>query len=65
MSGMQPVAVYGLKVEANDVMVPAVADFPATVSSLWGTEFAMEALQYACTNCLLDNSLGLIFGRSI
>ena len=29
---MLPVAVYGLKVPAGDVMVPAVKDFPATVS---------------------------------
>ena len=31
MSGMLPVAVYGLKVPAGDVMIPAIADFPATV----------------------------------
>lgn len=34
MSGMLPVALYGLKVPAGDVMVPATIDFPATVSSL-------------------------------
>lgn len=32
MSSMLPVAVYGLKVPAGDVMIPAIADFPATVS---------------------------------
>lgn len=32
MSGLIPVAVYGLKVPAGDVMVPALIDFPATVS---------------------------------
>ncbi|KAL8797651.1 MAG: hypothetical protein Q9195_000003 [Heterodermia aff. obscurata] len=30
MAGMLPVAVYGLKVPAGDVMVPALKDFPAT-----------------------------------
>lgn len=30
MSGLLPVAVYGLKVPAGDVMIPAVVDFPAT-----------------------------------
>ncbi|KAK4695424.1 FK506-binding nuclear protein, partial [Lecanoromycetidae sp. Uapishka_2] len=30
MSSMLPVAVYGLKVPAGDVMIPAVVDFPAT-----------------------------------
>ncbi len=29
---MLPVAVYGLEVPAGDVIVPAVPDFPATVS---------------------------------
>lgn len=29
-----PVAVYGLEVPAGDIMVPAIADFPATVSLL-------------------------------
>lgn len=32
MSSLLPVAVYGLKVPAGDVMVPALIDFPATVS---------------------------------
>ncbi|KAF6228254.1 hypothetical protein HO133_007984 [Letharia lupina] len=30
MSSLLPVQVYGLKVPAGDVMVPAIADFPAT-----------------------------------
>ncbi|KAL8705515.1 MAG: hypothetical protein Q9201_001390 [Fulgogasparrea decipioides] len=30
MSGLLPVAVYGLKVPAGDVMIPAIVDFPAT-----------------------------------
>ncbi|KZF22376.1 hypothetical protein L228DRAFT_221249 [Xylona heveae TC161] len=30
MSGMLPVAVYGLEVPAGDVIIPAVPDFPAT-----------------------------------
>ena len=30
MSGLLPVAVYGLKVPAGDVMIPSL-DFPATV----------------------------------
>ncbi|MCJ1450825.1 peptidylprolyl isomerase fpr4 [Mycoblastus sanguinarius] len=30
MSSMLPVAVYGLKVPAGDVMIPAIVDFPAT-----------------------------------
>ncbi|KAL8937459.1 MAG: hypothetical protein Q9216_004404 [Gyalolechia sp. 2 TL-2023] len=30
MSGLLPVAVYGLKVPAGDVMVPSIVDFPAT-----------------------------------
>ena len=34
MSSMLAVAVYGLKVPAGDVMVPAAVDYPATVSSL-------------------------------
>ena len=34
MSSMLAVAVYGLKVPAGDVMVPAAGDYPATVSSL-------------------------------
>lgn len=33
MSGLLPVAVYGLKVPAGDVMVPSIVDFPATVCS--------------------------------
>ena len=33
MSSLLPVQVYGLKVPAGDVMVPAIADFPATVST--------------------------------
>jgi len=33
MSSMLPIAVYGLKVPAGDVMIPATADFPATVST--------------------------------
>ena len=32
MSALLPVAVYSLKVPAGDVMIPALADFPATVS---------------------------------
>jgi len=32
MSSLLPVAVYGLKVPAGDVLVPANIDFPATVS---------------------------------
>ena len=31
MSGMLPIAVYGQKVPAGDVMIPAIVDFPATV----------------------------------
>lgn len=31
MSGLLPVAVYGLKVPAGDVMVPSLTHFPATV----------------------------------
>lgn len=30
MSGLLPVAVYGLKVPAGDVMVPSIVEFPAT-----------------------------------
>lgn len=33
MSSLLPVQVYGLKVPAGDVMIPAIADFPATVSN--------------------------------
>lgn len=33
IASMLPVAVYGLKVPAGDVMIPAIVDFPATVSS--------------------------------
>ena len=33
MSGLLPVAVYGLEVPAGDVMISAVPDFPATVGS--------------------------------
>ena len=33
MSSLLPVAVYGLKVPAGDLLVPATIDFPATVSS--------------------------------
>lgn len=32
MSGLLPVAVYGLEVPAGDHLVPATVDFPATVS---------------------------------
>lgn len=32
MSTMLPVAVYGLEVPAGDMPIPAVPDFPATVS---------------------------------
>lgn len=32
MSSLLPVAVYGVKVPAGDVMIPALTDFPATVS---------------------------------
>ena len=40
MASMLPVAVYGLKVPAGDVMVPALSDFPATVSQeLWWSCF--------------------------
>lgn len=31
MSSLLPIALYGLKVPAGDVMVPASTDFPATV----------------------------------
>ena len=31
MSSLLPVQVYGLKVPAGDVMIPAITDFPATV----------------------------------
>ena len=32
MSGLLPVAVYGLKVHPGDDLIPALQDFPATVS---------------------------------
>lgn len=31
MSSLLPVQVYGLKVPAGDVMIPATVEFPATV----------------------------------
>lgn len=30
---MLPVALYGLEVPPGDILIPAAADFPATVSS--------------------------------
>jgi FK506-binding nuclear protein len=33
MSALLPVALYGLKVPAGDVMIPALMDLPATVRS--------------------------------
>lgn len=44
MSSLLPFAVYGLKVPAGDVMVPALIDFPATVSEI----FPLRALMKAC-----------------
>ena len=32
MANMLPVAVYGLRIEPEDGMIPAMVDFPATVS---------------------------------
>ena len=50
MALMLPVAVYGLKVPAGDVMVPALKDFPATVSQQcwWSySSFNVEILTFA------------------
>jgi hypothetical protein len=35
MSGLLPVALYGLEVPAGEIMIPAAAEFPATVSGFY------------------------------
>jgi FK506-binding nuclear protein len=34
MSSLLPVALYGLEVPPGEMMIPAAADFPATVSAV-------------------------------
>jgi len=42
MSGIQPVAVYAMKVPPGDILVPAVPEFAAMVSSPWGFDAFCE-----------------------
>ena len=64
MSSLLPVQVYGLKVPAGDVMIPAIADFPATVSTRAPAIFDLDIeigqltsqLQFRITMAAIDPS---------
>lgn len=59
MSSLLPVAVYGLKVPAGDVMVPASIDFPATVSDSI-PESSMRACDRASEKQVFSNLQALV-----
>ena len=64
MSSLLSVQVYGLKVPAGDVMIPAIADFPATVSTKVPAAFVCSLeigqltiqLQFRITMAAIDPS---------
>lgn len=60
-----PVAMYGLEVPCGDILVPAVSDFPATVSTHVYTFSAYSGLSFAMFAFLPAKiSRGMVIARS-